>query len=528
MYTVGIIGGTLVDGTGKKGYKANLYFEKDRIARITPEVLPAEQVIDASGLVVTPGFIDVHTHSDVCPWLAPGYESYIHQGVTSVLSGNCGGSVVPHKPEDHEKIARSNGTSKYGTTLADKGFAATDIASYAKEITGIGAVNNGMIIGHGELRRMAMADPNAEYPTEEELEKMKEILRENLRQGGFGMSLGLEYVPGAFAHEGELIELAKVAKEFDVPVPVHMRSEGPHVFEALDEMARVARGSGAHVHISHWKIGNFPGHVEEMMKTADGYLAEGLNISFDQYPYTASSTGLSYVTPKEFRGKPKAEMLRILQDDAEFEELKKGIAVEMSRRKPETVFICYTHGAAPECDGKNLLEIGEMWGTDVYETIRRILIKTGTVCQVAFHSMIKEECAVIAKRMDVCVISDSSAFDFISREVPGVPHPRNFGTFTHFLRWVREDHLMPLEKAIYKMTALPAATFQIKDRGQLKEGFFADVTVFDPETVTDHGDYQHPAELSTGVKAVFVNGTLAFEDGKPTGSRTGIGLLRER
>ncbi len=527
MYQYGIVGGSIVDGTGKAPYRANVYFENDRIAKITAELLPAEKIVDAAGLAVAPGFIDIHTHADVCPWLAPGYESYVHQGVTSVISGNCGGSLVPHRPEDHEKKARSNGVSKYGDNLLNRNFTATDAASYAKEITGLGAVNNGMLVGHGELRKMAMADPNAEYPTPEELNAMKEILRENLRQGAFGMSLGLEYIPGAFAHEEELIELAKVAKEFDVPVPVHMRSEGPKVFEAIDEMARVARGSGAHIHISHFKIGNFPGQMDRMMKTVDGYLAEGLNMTFDQYPYTASSTGLSYVTPKEFRGKPVSEMLRILEDDVLFAELKPGIEKEMSRRRPGTVVICYTHGAAPECDGKNLLEIGEIWGTDVYETIRRILIKTGTVCQVAFHSMIKEECAVIAKRMDVSVISDSSAFDFISKEVPGTPHPRNFGTFTHFLRWAREDKLMPLEKAIYKMTALPAATFAIRDRGQLREGFFADAVVFDPETVTDHGDYQHPAALSTGVKAVFVNGTPAFENGTPTGSRTGIGLLRQ-
>ncbi len=526
MYQVGIIGGTVVDGTGKDGYKANVYFGKDRIARITPEILPAERTIDAAGLTVAPGFIDVHTHADVCPWLAPGYESYIHQGVTSVLSGNCGGSLVPYRPGDRDRKAAASGQSKYGTTLLDKPFTASDVASYAKEISGKGAVNNGMLVGHGELRKMAMADPNAEYPSEEELEKMKEILRENLRQGGFGMSLGLEYIPGAFAHEAELTALAKVAKEFDVPVTVHMRSESRQVFEALDEMARVARGSGAHIHISHWKIGNYPGHVERMLETADGYLKEGLHMTFDQYPYTASSTGLSYVTPKEFRSRPAAEMLRILKNDQEFAELKKGIAAEMSRRRPETVVICYTHGAAPECDGKNLEEIGRLWGTDVYETIRRILIKTGTVCQVAFHSMIKEECAMIARRMDVCVVSDSSAFDFISKSVPGVPHPRNFGSFTHFLRWAREDGLMPLEKAVYKMTGLPAATFSVRERGQLQEGFFADVTVFDPETVTDHGDYRHPAELSSGIRAVFVNGVSAFENGRPTGSRTGIGLLR--
>ena len=522
-----IVNGNLLDGSGKKAFQANIYVEGDRIALISPELFPAEKEIDAAGLTVAPGFIDVHTHADVCPWCAPGYESYIHQGVTSVISGNCGGSLVPHRPEKHDAIARAKVKSKYGDVLTGGSFTATDVAGYLKEITGLGAVNNGILVGHGTLRELCMEDPTRIIPSEEEIEAMKEALRENIRQGAFGMSLGLEYVPGAFAETEELIELAKVAKEFDVPVTVHMRSEGPKIFEAIEEMARVARESGAHVHISHFKIGNFPGNMDRMLKTVDGYLAEGLNMTFDQYPYTASSTGLSYVTPKEFRGKSVKEMLEILQDDARYEaEVLPGMKKEMARRRPESVVICYTRGRAPECDGKNLLEIGALWGTDVYETIRRILIKTDTVCQVAFHSMIKEECAQIAKRLDVSVISDSSAFDFISGTVPGVPHPRNFGTFVHFLRWAREDHLLPLEKAVYKMTGLPAATFKVKERGLLKEGYFADLVIFDPETVSDNGDYQHPAALSTGIHTVIVNGTVAFENGRPTGSRTGVGLTR--
>ncbi len=527
MYQVRIIGGTIVDGTGSEPYQGNVYVEGDRIALISPELLPAEETLDAAGLAVAPGFIDVHTHSDVAPWCAPGMESYAHQGVTTSINGNCGGSLVPHKPEDHDACAKARASAKYGRGFTGADYKATDVGSYLKEINGLAALNNGMLVGHGQLRNMCMSDPLRTEPTSEELEAMKQVLRENLRQGAFGLSLGLIYLPGTYAKTEELIELAKVVAEFDALVTVHMRNEGSKVFEAMEEMAQVARASGVRVEISHLKIGGWPGHGDELLERMDRYKAEGLRFTFDQYPYSASSTGLAVLIPKEVKQRPSAQVMELLKDDEQFDRLiRPALDAGFKIRTPEQILICFTRGRLPECDGKTIGEIGRMWNMSPTDTIRELLIRCNMNVQTVFFSMDPADCEKIARRMDVSVISDSSAFDFLSREVPGTPHPRNFGTFVRFLRLARERDLMPLEKAVRKMTGLPAEVFGIPERGLLKEGYFADITVFDPKTVSDNGDYLHPAELATGVKAVFVNGVKAFEDGRPTGSRSGRGLAR--
>ena len=528
MYQLGIIGGQVVDGSGREPYRANVYVEDGKIARITQELLPARETVDAEGLAVTPGFIDVHTHSDATPWCAPGFESYVHQGVTTSINGNCGSSLVPHRPEDHEKIAKDRTLSKYGDVFSGSSFTATDTAGYLKEINGICAINNGTLIGHGELRKMCMSDPLRTLPTEEELDHMCRVLRENLAQGAFGLSLGLIYLPGTYAQTEELIALARVVKEFDALLTVHMRNEGSGVLEALEEMATVARATGVHVEISHLKIAGWPGHGDELLERMDAYKAEGLNFSYDQYPYSASSTGLAALIPSSLKQRPHEEVMRMLVEDERYEkELKDILEKQYQLRPANRVLIAYTRGRAPECDGKNMEEISRMWQLSPAEATRQLLIKTNLVCQTIFFSMEPDDCRKIASRMDVAVISDSTSFDFLSRPVPGLPHPRNFGSFVRFLRLAREQKLMPFEKAVYKMTGLPAKVFEIEGRGLIREGYYADLVVLDPETVSDNGDFQHPARLSSGIRRVFVNGVLAFADGKMTGSRSGMGIARE-
>ena len=527
MYQLRITGGTIVDGTGGRPYPGNVYVDGDRIALISPELLPAEETLDASGLAVSPGFIDVHTHSDVTPWCAPGMESYVHQGVTTSINGNCGGSLVPHRPEHHDACARDLSSTKSGRVFGGEDYKAMDVGSYLEEVNGKAALNNGMLVGHGQLRKMCMADPLRTLPTPEEMESMRQVLRENLKQGAFGLSLGLIYLPGTYARTEELIELAKVVAEFDALVTVHMRNESSKVFEALEEMAEVARASGARVEISHLKIGGWPGHGDELLERMDRYKAEGLRFTYDQYPYAASSTGLSVLIPKELKQRPSAEVLAMLKDDEQFDRLvRPALEAGFKIRSPKQVLIAYTRDKLPECDGKDIGEISEMWQVTPSDAIRRLLIDCNMNVQTIFFSMDPADCEKIARRMDVSVISDSTAFDFLSRKVPGKPHPRNFGTFVRFLRLARERNLLPLEKAVRKMTGLPAEVFGIPERGLLKEGYFADITVFDPETVSDNGDYLHPDELATGIRAVFVNGVKAFENGKPTGSRSGRGLAR--
>ncbi len=530
MYQLRIVNGILIDGSGKAPVRANLYIDGDRIARISPALYPAKKEIDAAGRTVAPGFIDIHTHSDMSPYCAPGFESYIHQGVTTTISGNCGGSFVPHKPENHEKKVRNGAGSRFkGRELPP--VSATDTASYLKEVTGICANNNGMLIGHGALREMCMADSKAELPTPEELEAMKALLRRELEAGAFGLSMGLIYVPGVYSKTEELIELAKVAAEYDAIVPIHMRSEADHVFEAVEEVGRIGRESGAHVHISHFKIMSklHWGKADQLLAQVEALQREGVKIDFDQYPYLASATPLSSCLPSWVRKLDHEGQLALLGDPARYAEAIPGIEADAHYViGPQNILVANTCGKATQYDGKFLTEVAADMGTEPIEAYRRLMIMTDISARGVYFSMNREDALKIARRTDVSVISDSSAMDMITGEIAGVPHPRTANSFVRFLRINREEKLMPLETAVYKMTGLPAAQMQIPERGLLKEGYFADVTIIDPETVADNGTFTEPCKVATGIDKVLLNGELVWADGKPTGVRSGRGIRPAR
>ena len=530
MYQIGILNGTVIDGSGNEPYRANVYIKKDRIARITEEQLPAEKTVDASGLIVAPGFIDIHTHSDSSPYAAPGFESYIHQGVTTTMNGNCGGSFVPHDPKKHEEKVQSAIGSRFGDRKVPE-VKATDVASFIEEVTGRCANNNGMLVGHGALREMCMADPKAEKPTPEELEAMKALLRRELEAGAFGMSMGLIYVPGVYSKTEELIELAKVIAEYGAVIPIHMRSEADHVFEAVDEVGRIARESGAHVHISHFKIMSklHWGKADQLLAQVDGFIREGIHISFDQYPYLASATPLSSCLPAWVRKLSHEEQLKLLADPKRYEEAIPGIEADAHYIiGPDKILVSSTLGKAPQYDGKFLSEIAEMMKVPAIEAYRQLMLATDIRARGIYFTMNREDALKIARRLDVSVVSDSTAMDFVTGKVTGVPHPRTANSFVRFLRINREEGLMPLEKAVYKMTGLPASQMQIQGRGLIREGFFADITVFDADTVGDNGSFTDPCVKASGISQVILNGQTVWENGGPTGVRSGIGLSRAR
>jgi len=530
MYQIGILNGTVIDGSGNKPYRANVFIEKDRIAAISEEVFPACKVVDASGLIVAPGFIDIHTHSDSSPYAAPGFESYIHQGVTTTINGNCGGSFVPHDLAKHaEKVQSSFGSRFEDGKLPE--VRATDVASYVEEVTGRCANNNGMLVGHGALREMCMANPKAEKPAPEELEAMKAVLRRELEAGAFGLSMGLIYVPGVYSRTEELIELAKVVAEYGAILPIHMRSEAEHVFEAVDEVGRIARESGAHVHISHFKIMSklHWGEADRLLAQVDSFKKEGIHISFDQYPFLASATSLNSCLPAWVRKMSREEQLKFLADPKRYEEAIPEIEEDAHYIiGPDKVLVSSTQGTAPQYDGRFLSEIAEMMQVPPMEAYRQLMLTTELRARGIFFSMDREDALKIARRLDVSVISDSTAMDFINGKVNGVPHPRTGNSFVRFLRINREEKLMPLEKAVYKMTGLPASQMQIQGRGLIREGFFADITIFDADTVGDNGSFTKPLVKASGISQVILNGQTVWENGGPTGVKSGMGLIRAR
>ena len=528
MFRYALMNGTLVDGSGAPPVRANVYIEGDRILRVTPEVLPAGTAVDASGRVVAPGFIDIHTHSDLSPYCAPGFESYIHQGVTTSICGNCGGSFVPHRREDHAACIEARAKGRFRPEWIPE-IGATDTASWLAEATGRCANNVGMLVGHGALREMCMADAKATRPTAAELAAMKAALRRELAAGAFGLSMGLIYVPGVYSETEELIALAKVAAEFDAAVTVHMRSEADHIFEAVREVGRIGRESGAHVHISHFKnmCPALWGSAQRLLEEADAMIAEGVELDFDQYPYLASSTPLSTCLPAWGRRLDRAALAALLADPAQFARMAPEIEAEPHfALGADRILVTTTGGGCPQYDGKYLSEVSADMGVAPIEAYRRLMVASDCGAWACYFAMDRRDALPIAARRDVAVISDSTALDMLSRGVVGVPHPRGFNSFVRFLRLNRELGLMPLEAAIHKMTGLPAAQMRIAGRGLLREGCFADVVVFDPATVADNGDFSRPCAVASGIERVMLNGEWVWADGAPTGARPGRGIRR--
>ena len=524
MFDYAIKNGLIVDGTGAEPYKATLYIEGQKIAKISvDDSLEAKEIIDATGLAVAPGFMDMHTHSDVTPYCAPDFETALTQGITFHLGGNCGSSMIPEAAgEKHGRRGAASAKSRFGKETLE--YRAADFASYRDEINENGlAVNFSTLIGHGRLREEVMAEPNTVIPTEEEMQGMEKLLDTQLSQGAMGLSLGLAYVPGVFSEIEELIRLGKVVAKHDAFIAVHMRSSSAAIFEALDEMGRVSVESGARVHLAHFKLTQAPqwGKADELLAGYDEWIEKGAKFTADQYPYVASSCGARLLIPLEIKKSNKKSM-EVLGSDEKFAEIREYIVKKIAAYGgPQNIRLSPTNGKCPEALGKDLAQIAEIYGLEPADAYRKVMYDTDLATNGIFYSMCEEDVLKIAERMDVAVISDGYGYNNVSVGANGMPHPRSAGSHSRFFRIAREKQLMPLEKVVYKMTKLPADIMKIEGRGVLAEGNWADVAVFDAENITDCATFDQPALPAQGVHYVFVNGTKAFENGKTTGSRTG-------
>lgn len=532
VYDYAIKNGTVIDGTGTPGYPATVYVLGDKIAEISFGTdHPSQKVIDASGLAVAPGFMDIHTHSDTSPYCGPGFESAVSQGVTFHMIGNCGNSLVPNNGKNHDRLMRSK-SAKFTHPITGKDYHAFDAVSYCKEVSDRGiAINLGILAGHNAIRECVMEDPSCPEPSAREMEEMCALAEEMLCQGAMGLSLGLTYFPGVCARTEELTALAKVAKKYDVPVAVHMRSEtGSGTLEALREMEQVALGSGAHIHISHLKV-MYPhkeGAAAEVLGYIDDMRRRGIHITCDQYPYTATSTQLNLL-PAWAKKKGTSACLDLLCDESGFEKLQPGIKEEILRRRgAAAIQIANTRGAAPALDGKTLEEAAVALGKTAEEVFRELFIACQGELGVIYHAMEEADLLAILGRPDIGVGSDGWGYDMVSRGVAGMPHPRAMGTFPRALRLIRDHDLMPIEEAVRKITGLPAELMKIESRGILRPGNFADITVFDPKTVTDRATFTEPALPSEGIYHVFVNGEPAYYNGTYLNRRAGHVLLQQR
>lgn len=507
-----IRGGLVIDGSGAAGIRADVAVRDGRITGIGDYAgTAAKRTLNAEGMTVSPGFIDAHAHSDTAFLADSSGASKLYQGITTEISGNCGSSPFPCLPERLREGDPWHCASfdAFVSRFEDSGCSM--------------ATNQVMLVGHGSLRAGVMGYEDRR-PEAEEMEQMKALLRRDLRDGAWGMSLGLEYAPGFFAEADEMRELAEIVREFDGLLPCHMRSEGLKIGDALRELLGIGRETGAHVHVSHLKLDNYRvhGRAKKVWETIEQARREGVHVTADLYPYTASGTTLSIRCPnwcleggdemveKHLRGSRRDEILASLR------------AHYFSAERAETCLISDDCGFWPEIVGKTLREIAEeiLKTRDYAEAAAEILTRTHGRAWCVFFVMSEEDMLYFLSR-DTAIGSDGRALSGDPRRVPGRPHPRNYGAIAEFFRLNRVHGICSLEEAVRRVTSMPAGIVGLNDRGLLKPGLAADITVFDPRSIAPRATYMDPVRLAAGVRHVIVDGRIALENGEQTGVRAG-------
>jgi N-acyl-D-amino-acid deacylase len=523
QYTLVLKNGKVIDGSGNAWFYGDVALDGDKIAHVgtlKAGEFKSDREIDVNGLVVAPGFIDVHTHVDDDLYKLPQAENFIRDGVTTVVAGNCGMSM--------------RDVGAYFARLKDKGVG-LDVAT---------------LIGHNSVLTAVKGDKRGDL-TPEQLDEAKKIVDQAMRDGAVGFSTGLIYTPGQWSKPEEIIELQKVAAKYGGIYATHMRSEGSEILTAIEEALRVGREANCRVEISHFKL---PSDVSKRMGGSDVTLrrvlqarAAGQEVWLDQYPYTASSTTITTLLPDWVLEKGRDETKRILSDPQRVNEVLEDMRKQHQVQRHRTSFKYVVIGSCkgfPEYAGRDLMAVAqlrklkeqkkdvELLGDakspanvqalldvtmqDQYRAVIDIVLAGGASC--VFHSMAEEDVENILRHPLVSIASDSGVREFGVAQ----PHPRGYGTNARVLgHYARDLNVISTEDAVRKMTSLPATAFRFRDRGYVREGLVADLTVFDPAMISDKATFEKPHQYSVGVVHVLVNGKFVLEDGKMTGALPG-------
>lgn len=528
-YDVLITGGMVYNGLGTPGQEADVAVRGDRILHVAPglDQRRAARVIDAAGLAVAPGFIDPHSHTDVELLVNPRAESKIRQGVTTEISGNCGFSPFPLNLASFEERKRLL-KEKYDLHLDWM-----DVNGFFDRLESGGmALNYATLLGHGTLREavIGLEDRASE---DHEIETMKALVEEHIGAGVFGLSTGLIYAPGIFAQAEEITELCRAVARHGAVYSTHMRDEGDYLMESVEESIKVARETGVSLLISHLKLA-YPRNwskIHAVLSRISEVREGGVDIMADRYPYTATSTFLSVFFPRwaregtitEFLLKTKGTTVeRKLRESIRAQEEKIGtwdnilissVLTEKNRHLP----------------GKSILQAAREAGKDPYDFIRDLLIEENDQVGMINFSLNEETFKRIMAHPLVVIGSDGWALAPYGRLADGKPHPRSYGTFPRMLgRYVRDEKLMSLGHAIEKMTSLTAEKFGLAGRGRVMKGYFADLVLFNPDTVMDLSTWENPHRYGCGIEYVIVNGEVVIDRGEHTGRLPGRVLRYEQ
>ena len=493
-----IINGKIIDGTGNSWYYGNIAIKDGKITAMGRNIsINATKTIDAKGLIVAPGFIDVHTHLEGDEARDPEAKSFIYDGVTTCVTGNCGSSNV-------------------------------DIRKYLGWVDSMKlSINVASLIGHNDVRKAVMGRANRDA-TPEEMQRMESIVDKAMQDGAVGLSTGLIYIPGTYTKTPEIVALAKVAAKYNGLYASHMRDEGDSVTQAIDEALTIGREAKLPVQISHFKLSGQHnwGRSKVTIPMVEAARREGIEVTIDQYPYTASSTSISTLIPDDVLADGQDSIKARLQRPEVKKYVTKSMLQRLKKRKLKHFSYAVVAYYAPDTtyNGKSIEQINLMKGRKhkaKFEAETIIDIMMGGGASAVFHGMGEEDVKRIMQYPFNMFASDAT----IRILNAGMPHPRGYGTNARVLsKYVREEKVISLEEAIRRMTSLPAQKFQLKDRGILKEGFAADIVIFDEKEVKDVSTFEKPHAYSKGFHYVIVNGVMTVENEKHLGTRAGKAL----
>lgn len=529
--------GKVIDGTGKPALRADVGIRDGKIAAVSDLTgVKAEKSIAAGGLVVAPGFIDIHSHSDFTIMINPRAESKIHQGVTTEVIGNCGLTAAPlseaHRQEALDYLLTTLGISG-SESLAWDWTSFGDYLDYLRQRP-LG-VNLVPLVGHATLRIAVMGAADRP-PTEEEMVTQEVLLERCLREGAFGMSTGLDYPPDAYSTTEELVRLGRVLARHDALYATHIRGEAQTLFEAVAEAVRIGKESGCRVEISHLKAGGLCnwGKAPQLLAYLDAARERGVQVAWDQYPYTAWGSGLIDYLPRWVAADGREKLAKRLRDET----IRKIIRAEIERdvqsgRHPlciapwDTVRIALVE--SPDnvpLEGKSVAEIAAEQGRDPCDVVFDLLADEKGAVKTLVFCISEDDVRTIMQHPLTVIASDGRAvapYGILGR---GKTHPRYYGTFPRVLgRYAREEKLLSLESAIHKMTLMPAQRMGLCDRGRIAPGMAADLVLFDPETIRDKATFENPHRYPSGIASVIVAGQAVIQEGKHTGELCGQMLM---
>ena len=494
--------GLIYNGELRAPVKGDIAIKNGRISALGDLGTSADKVIDAGGNVISPGFIDIHTHTDANMMEAPLGDSKIYQGVTLDIGGNCGDSPFPSSRWENKEAF---------------------FADYARQSRGI---NYGTLIGQGTVRGRFVGD-NDTPATADQIKAMVSYVESQMEMGAAGISCGLEYVPGSYAPEAEIAELCKAIARHNGLFAIHMRNEDDRVEIALAEAIRIAKASGVRLQVSHLKAQNAANwHKAPMLlKMIEDAKSSGVDIAFDRYPYIAFSTGMSTFIPLAERQGTTDEILKRLESPAISNKIGEYARSRFERLGgPQNIVITSCRQEANKrYIGMNVADASELAGLEAWEFVRRLLVEERISVDIIGFAMREENVSMFLSHPLGMPASDGSVYSPYGKLGESMPHPRSYGTMPRFFgKYVREQKLMNMETAVHKVTALPASRLALKERGLLVPGYHADIVVFNPDTIMDKATFANPHQFPDGIEYVFVNGVLTLAHGTGTGALGGV------